>query len=233
MLELVADSIWADEQPLKYFGLDIRTRMTIVRLRNGELVVISPIRLNKQSISQLKEIGEVRYVIAPNLYHYLFAAEFKETYPNCEFWAVPGLKEKEPNLLIDRTIGESDFPFQGEIQYAFLDGFKTLVPFKAESLNECALFHAATRTLIITDAAFNFDKTFPLSIRLVARIGGAYDMFGPSMLEKLAINEKEKMSASVRNVLKWDFERIVMAHGRIIENNGREAFSKAYEFVLR
>ncbi|MFK8186627.1 MAG: DUF4336 domain-containing protein [Phormidesmis sp.] len=231
MINKIDHNFWVAEQPIKYFGLSIRTRMTIIQLQNGELVVISPINLNAQAIQQLSALGRIGHIIAPNLYHYMFANQFKEQYPNAIFWAAPGLKEKKPNLSIDKTIGEEPFTLQSELDYIFFDGFRTLVPSGFESLNECVFLHPETGTLILTDAAFNFDQTFPWITRLVTRISGSYNALGPSTLEKLAITEKQKLKNAVNTILKWDFDRVVMAHGSVVERGGKEAFAKAYMFL--
>ncbi|MFM9268361.1 DUF4336 domain-containing protein [Tychonema sp. BBK16] len=60
------------------------------------------IAVNDTIMSQLDELGTVKHIIAPNLYHYLFAANFKTLYPNGTFWATPGLEVKKPDLAIAR-----------------------------------------------------------------------------------------------------------------------------------
>lgn len=231
MLQKIDQNLWVAEQPIKYFGLNLRTRMTVIRLQSGEIVIISPIRLSEQAIQQLNELGGVTHIIAPNLYHYMFANPLKEQYPNAVFWAAPGLKEKEPDLSIDQTLEEDPFTLSNELEYLFFEGFRTLVPSGFESLNECIFFHSATRTLIITDAAFNFDATFPWTTQLAARVSGIYDMLSPSWLEKLAIAEKGQLSNAINKALEWDFDRVIMAHGSVIESGGKQAFSRAYAFI--
>ena len=95
MLRKIDKDLWVAEQPLRYLGLSIGSRMTVIQLANHDLVIISPIQVNNTMVSQLDEIGTVRHIIAPNLYHYLFAANFKMLYPNATFWAVPGLETKK------------------------------------------------------------------------------------------------------------------------------------------
>lgn len=230
MLEEIAENIWCAEQPLKYFGLGIRTRMTVIRLSNGDLAVISPIRIDSSAAHhQLNALGRVGHIVAPNLYHYMFAADFKSLYPDTLFWATPGLRERQPHLPIDQIIEERTF--FNELECIFLDGFRTLIPSGFESLNEYVFLHSATRTLIITDAAFNFDKTFSLPIQLAARASGIYNKLGPSVLEKVAIREKETMKRSIEKVLNWDFDRVIMAHGSVIEEGGKKALTEAYQFL--
>jgi len=59
---------------------------TIIRLVNGELIVISPIQVDNTTI-RYNAIGNVSYIIAPPT-NYLFADSFKTIYPK----ASPGLQ---------------------------------------------------------------------------------------------------------------------------------------------
>jgi hypothetical protein len=52
MFREIDRNIWVGEQPLRYFGLSVGTRMTVIRLTSGELVVISPIQPNNATIQQ-------------------------------------------------------------------------------------------------------------------------------------------------------------------------------------
>ena len=157
MLKEIDEGIWVAEQPLRYFGLSIGTRMTVIRLANRELVIISPIQINEATARQLNELGQVRHIVAPNLYHYFFAAEFKAFYPNATFWAAPGLDIKQPELPIDEIISSHSSRQWDGIETMLFDGFRTLSLSGFNSLNECVFFHPASRTLILTDTAFHFD----------------------------------------------------------------------------
>ena len=86
MLREIDKDIWVAEQPFRYFGLSVGTRMTVIRLANRELAVISPIQVSDAIVSQLGELGTVKHIIAPNLYHYLFAANFKTLCPKSPVW---------------------------------------------------------------------------------------------------------------------------------------------------
>jgi len=86
--------------------------------------------------------------------------------------------------------------------------------------------------LILTDTAFHFDESFSLTTQLAARLIGSYKKLSPSNLEKFATQEKEKVKQSVQKVLAWDFERVIMAHGSIIENDAKQRFREGYEWFL-
>ena len=108
MIKALDDNIWIAEQPLKYFGLEVGTKMTVVRLDSGALAVISPIEMSDRIKQQLDSIGPVEHIVAPNLYHYLYVTAFKQCYPIAKLWATSGLKEKRPSLPIDRVLAPDD-----------------------------------------------------------------------------------------------------------------------------
>lgn len=112
------------------------------------------------------------------------------------------------------------------------NGFKTLALNGASLLNECVFLHRPSRSLILTDTAFHFDESFAMTTQLTARIMGGFKQLRPSLLEKLATTEKDRVKQSVRRVLAWDFERVIMAHGSIIEKDGKRRFKEGYEWFL-
>ncbi|MCC5657308.1 DUF4336 domain-containing protein [Nostoc sp. XA010] len=59
MLKAIDTDLWVAEQPLKYFGLEVGTRMTVIRLTSGKLMVISPIAMDDATINELNQLGEL------------------------------------------------------------------------------------------------------------------------------------------------------------------------------
>ena len=231
-LRAVTSNLWVAEQPLRYFGLKITTRMTVVKLSNQELVVFSPITLSDSLQQQINCIGSVKHIVAPNLYHYFYLADCKARYPDATCWAPPELAVRHPELPIDLELHPGDRNPWPDIEMLFFDGFKTLGSAGFESLNEWVFFHPVSRTLILTDTAFHFDASSSLGVRLAARVSGIYDKLSPSKLEQVATKDKEKIRAAVDQVLSWDFDRVIMAHGSIIETDGKAAFREGYEAFL-
>lgn len=232
MLKEIDTNIWVCEQPFKYLGLNVGTRMTLIRLVTSELIAISPIEVDDTTINQINAIGNVSYIIAPNLYHYLFASNFKAIYPNAKLWAAPGLESKKSDLPIDKIIDVAEKSILDQVEYLLFDGFKVFDLKGSSLLNECVFFHQASHTLILTDTAFHFDESFPLTTQLTARLIGSYKKLSPSLLEKFATKETEKVKQSVQKVLAWDFDRVIMAHGSIVESDAKQKFREGYEWFL-
>lgn len=240
MLRAIDTDLWVAEQPLKYFGLEVGTRMTVIRLSQDQLVLIAPIKLQDDIADQLNQLGNVSDIIAPNLYHHLFLNQCKQRYPNATVWATSGLQDKCPDLLIDKTLSDSRSDtlrehttksFNG-LEVAQVVGFNTLDIRGYAPLNEWVFFHAKSRTLIITDLAFHFDRHSSLFAQLVSKVLGGYQQLRPSLLEKIATRDKEQVRQSLQPILAWDFERVIMAHGSIIEQDGKRQFQRGYEWFL-
>jgi hypothetical protein len=229
MLKNLAQNLWVAEQPLKFWGIEVGTRMTLIRLANGELIVISPISVDRQTINQVNELGNVAVIIAPNLYHHLFVAEFKAIYPDAQIWAAPDLELKRPDLPIEKTLTDGSIGLDDEIEHLFFAGFNFFDLPKISSLNEVVFFHRPSQTLILTDTAYHFDRSFPWLTQLSFRVLGGYQKLEPSLLEKLATRERVRVKNSIERVLNWDFLRVIMAHGRIVENDAKSKLKAGYE----
>src|SRR5215831_18459336 len=52
------------------FPLPFTTRMTVVRLSNGDLFLQSPIKFDEALASKLQAMGTIRHLISPNQFHY-------------------------------------------------------------------------------------------------------------------------------------------------------------------
>ncbi|MDT9180613.1 MAG: hypothetical protein P5702_23645 [Limnospira sp. PMC 1291.21] len=68
----------------------------------------------------------------------------------------------------------------------------------------------------MTDTELHFDETFPIMTQFSARLLGVYKQLSLSIMERIATNEKERFRQSFEQVMLWDFERFIMAHGSII-----------------
>jgi hypothetical protein len=228
MLRKIDNNLWVAEQPFKYWGLEVGARMTVIRLKSG-LMIISPIKPDEQMIHQINEIGKVTYLIAPNLYHNLFISNFQAIYPEAKLQIPKGLNIKLPNLTFAQLLNDNEGSIENQVDYILIDGFKVLDISGASTLNEYVFFHRDSRTLILTDTAFHFDGNFTFKTQLAARLLGIYGKLAPSFLEKLASKDKEKIKQSFQKVFEWDFDRLIMAHGSIVESGAKLKLKQGYQ----
>ncbi len=86
------DNIWiVAGKTVPFFGLPYSTRMTVVRLDDGTLWLHSPIELSRELLEEVKALGEVSYLLAPNSLHHLFVKDWQQAFPNALSYATEEL----------------------------------------------------------------------------------------------------------------------------------------------
>jgi hypothetical protein len=60
---------------------------------------------------------------------------------------------------------------------------------------------------------------------------GVYGRFGLGHLEKLLFRDKRAARAAIDRMLGWDFDRVIVAHGDIVESRGKEAVREAFAWL--
>jgi hypothetical protein len=222
----LADDLWVVDRPQTFYGLPVGTRMTVVRLSGGRLLLHSPVALDPALRAWLDSIGRVHYAVAPNRVHHLYAGEVAKVYPGARLWVAPGLAPKRPDLEFVAVLGdEPPEEWRKEVAQVVFRGR----PYE----NEVVFLHRVSRTLILCDLAFHFGRRAAAPTRLLMKLLRSYGRFGPSKLDPLLIRDRDAARKSLERILAWDFDRVVVAHGEVLETGGREALRAGYAWLLR
>jgi hypothetical protein len=225
-LRQLGPEIWVAERPQRFYGLEVGTRMSVIRLADGSLLLHSPVALDRSLRKELDALGPVRYAVAPNRVHHLYAGDVARAYPESRLWIGPGLETKRPDLVYEAILDdEAPSAWRGQVDQVFFRGR----PFE----NEVVFCHRRSRTLILCDLAFNFREGTHWVTRILMQMMWSYGRFGPSRLDPLLIRDRAAARASLERILAWDFDRVVVAHGDVLERGGREALRDGYAWLLR
>src|SRR3954452_3469123 len=154
-LTRVTDDIWiADGAPISAAGLQLPVRMTVIRLSNGDLVLHSPVRYSSILRDQLARLGPIKYLLAPNVAHWMFLPRWQREVPEAATFAARGLaarrQVRDAGLRVDREISDTTPDEWG----AELE----TIAVNAPMFSEVALFDKRSRTLILTDLVQNLDS---------------------------------------------------------------------------
>ena len=96
VLRALAPDLWVAEAPLRWLGIELGRRMTVVRLSSGDLLVHSPAELTPGLKAELAAVGDVRFVVPASRFHgHLYMEQYVEAYPKVELFAAPGLNADE------------------------------------------------------------------------------------------------------------------------------------------
>jgi hypothetical protein len=220
--------LWALDRELRFpGGARLPCRTTMIRRSNGALIVVSPPALvTPAAAASIDSIGTVEEVVVPNTFHYVYAREFLARYPDAALLVAPGLRERVPGLPAAQEFGRSAPPaWSNELELSLLG--------PVGGVSEAILFHVPTRTLILTDLAFNLTRFARPIDRLSWRLSGIPSAFGPGRTSRrLLLRDRDEARRSLRVVSEWPFERIVVAHGDAVEHDAKGQFLRAFGSYL-
>lgn len=214
MLEALVDGIWTARVPLTAAGFNLGTRMTVVRLEDGGLVLISPVRLTPELQAAVSDLGPVGHLVSPNIMHHLFIGDWKAAFPEATLWADPALAKKRKDLVIDGVLtDEAPAEWGGELELVNVRGMPMV--------RERVFLHRASRTVIQTDLVFNLDDRGWWTNSYLS-LCGIRGKVGTSYLLKAVTKDKAAAAAGVDAVLAWDFDNLVVAHGDCVVGGAKE-----------
>ncbi|MGY5776543.1 hypothetical protein [Rhizobium sp. LEGMi135b] len=83
MLKEFGPDIWIADGPVvtAAAGFHYPTRMAVIRLTNGDLVLWSPVELTSDLRLAIEALGVVRHLVPPNSLHHTWLAEWRDAFP--------------------------------------------------------------------------------------------------------------------------------------------------------
>jgi hypothetical protein len=225
MLRQLDNDLWLAQHPLRFLGAEVGTRMTVLRLKDGSLLIHSPVPLDLTTQTELDGLGKVRFVVAPNRYHHLFVAEYARTYPQAKVFAAPGLDSKRKDLRFDAILSEAaPIEWASEIDQTIFWAFPPL--------NEVVLFHRGSRTVIFTDLLINIRTSQSTYTRFLMWLdGGLGQVAVPRSFRLLLKMRRARVRETIDKILSWEFDRLSLAHGEIVEQGAKQIVRDAWAFL--
>jgi len=240
--------IWAVDAALIYklpfkSEMQMPVRMVIARMNasNKDLLVYSPLPLNEELYKQLDSLGAVKLIIAPNSMHHLFVSGYHERYPSAKLLSTPKLVAKRTDLKFDYVMSRDD-PNRSDC-LAYLKQSAPLVDISLVQINQdgldIVLHHKTTKVLISCDIAMEFDDEFSKAYSPMPPILKLYiKLFHKKPVSftlpfKMMIDDPKQTLVDLDYLLtSYDFETLVVAHGKIVTQDARKQLSEgSREFV--
>jgi hypothetical protein len=221
----IAPDLWVVDTPLRFRGIEVGRRMTVLRLASGGLLIHSPAPLSDELRDALAQLGEVRFVVpASSIHGHLFMEQYQAAYPAAELFSAPGLDRKRRDLAFAGLLGSAPDPrWSQDLDQAAVLGHRFVT--------EIAFVHRPSGTLIIGDLCFRIGESAPRPMRAVAKATGAYDQARPTPMFRLGLRNRIAARRSLDRILSWDFDRIIVGHGEPIETGGHRALRDAYAWL--
>ncbi|EYF03932.1 DUF4336 domain-containing protein [Chondromyces apiculatus] len=215
--------LWIIAAPLKMLGMHLGTRMTVVRLQDGSVLLHSPIVIDDALAQEIDAIGPVRHIVAPNVFHHLYVAPAAARWPEARVYIAPGLTKKRPDLRPATLFTDSaDLPFAGELEPLTIRG---------SMMDETVLLHRASKTLVSVDVVENFHATDHLPTRIYLQLSGVWKKPGWGRFMRFVYRDRKAARESIDRILRWDFDRLALAHGEPIETSAKEIVAQTFTFL--
>jgi hypothetical protein len=227
MLTEVAREIWIAEGPsVSFFGFPYPTRMTAVRLADGSLWVWSPIQLHPDLRRAVEQLGPVRHLVSPNKLHHLYLGDWAGAWPEARLYASPGLARRRRDLSFDAELTDTAAAaWAADIDQVIFHG--------SFAMEEVVFFHRSSHTAIFTDLVQRFD---PASLRGWRRVIMTLDgMVGPNGSAprewRLSFWNRAAARRARQTVLDWNPQRVIIAHGEWVRDDGRAVLERALAWM--
>jgi hypothetical protein len=220
-----AEGLWVNFDPVRFMGMRLTTTMAVIRLSDGSLILHSPVAMTPNRRAAVEALGPVAHLYAPNLFHHRWIDEWATAFPSARLHAPAGLREKRPDLRIDRIHGSPEPAFAGAVDEVRMEGCR---------LEESALLHRPSRTLVVADLVHNVGRPQDQWTKLYARTMGFYDRVALSrMIRWTAFSDRAAARRSFDALMALPFDRLIVGHGQPLASGAREALAAAYAWLPR
>lgn len=229
MLRQFGEEIWtADGSNVSVAGFTYPTRMIVIRLANGALLVWSPTALSSQLQAAVDRLGPVRHIVAPNTLHHLFVGEWQAAYPSAKSYALPALRTKRPDVTWDHDLEDATAPeWSNEIDQVVVG--------ENRITTEVVFFHRQSQTAIFTDLIQHFEPGWFRGWRAIVAKLDLLTANRPTVPRKFRMTFRDRDGArdAVKRIMAWPTSAVLTAHGAPITHDGRDAIAHAFEWLLR
>lgn len=207
-------------------------RMVVIRLASGGLWLWSPVEPEPDLLSAVAALGPVAHIMSPNAIHYAHIPAWSAAFPTARVWASPGVRARARAQGIAVTFTDDLGP---EAPGAWATDLDQTIFEGSRILPEVVFHHRASQTLILADLIENFEPARIRSrwFRGLARLAGALDPHGstPRDLRLSYLFRRDRARTSLKRLLDWAPERVILAHGRCYEANGSAELRRALRWI--
>lgn len=228
--EKFADGLWVVEGPnVRDMGFMFTTRMTVAKLSDGSVWVSSPVSVSFDILKRIAELGPVRYLLAATPRHVWRLNAWHTLFPDAQLWA---------SRATPFTLRKGTLPLAGmlvdESPEAWKDDFDQLA-FKGNPLiEEVLFFHKRSRSVILDDLIqiHPLIKGKPFR-NAVFKLEGVVPPHGGVGLDiRLSFIHRDLARQSLKKLLAWDFDKLIIAHGMCIRSDAKAFVERAFRWLM-
>lgn len=214
----IAEDVAVMQRPLRAFGIDFGRNVTLLRLKDGRLVIHSTAPFLETDVAAIARFGKPSWLVEATRMHDTFAEQARAAFPDLPYLVPAGFAKASG--VPTKPLLPSPPDWSGEIDVLPIAGLR--------ALEEHAFYHRRSRTLVVADLLFQFPadtKGWPRTfVRCVMRLP---HLRGMSAFFRMMIRDRKKFEASMKTLLQWDFTQIVLAHREPVREEARAMLEQA------
>ncbi|MGH7298269.1 MAG: hypothetical protein ACRELB_25240, partial [Polyangiaceae bacterium] len=160
-------------------------------------------------------------------FHHFFVESAQRAFPAARTYGIRGLEMKRKDLRFDELMGDEPAPlWSGQMDQVVVGN---------RVMRDVVFLHRASRTLVATDLVENFSNETPgtnAALRLWMRLFGMWGRPRAAPELRLLTRDRDAARRALEELLSWDFDRAVIAHGELLKQDPHTAIHKAWSRVL-
>jgi len=172
-------------------------------------------------------------LISPNKIHYAYIEQWARAYPGAIAWASPGVRDRATQQNIPVTF-HADLTNDAPPEWS-CDLYQMIFR-GSRFMDEVVFFHTASKTLILADLIENFElpKVNNRWLRWLLKLAGNVDPDGkaPLDLRFTFLGGKHQARRSLKQLLLWQPEKVILAHGQWYDRNGSAELKRAFRWLV-
>lgn len=183
---------------------------TVVKL-GDDLAIINPIAFEPAIADQLRQLGNVRWLITQGKGHSLFVESTRQQFPGSLAIGTEGHLTHPPtrHLHLDGLLGKAALPDE-----------LAVMPIEGHLLDEVLLVDRASQTLIVQDVFALSGSEQSFVARLYALAWGSVEQLGYMGFSLIMWQSMPKLHASLAALRSEELAHVVGAHGTVAPRPG-------------
>jgi hypothetical protein len=206
-LEQLAENLWRVKGALP--GMSLERVMTIVRRRDGSLLLHSPISLDAARQQELEALGPIAAIVVPNPGHRLDAPAYKQRYPSAHVLCPANSRDKIAEVVAVDGAYES-YADDGVIRFETLDG--------VGGLEGAMIVRSADGvSVVLNDVVMNMDrKKDVLGFLFTTLLGSAPGPRVSRLIRLVYVKDQPALRAHLERLANLpDLVRLIVSHENV------------------
>jgi len=214
-IDTIGPNIFLQKHPLSMMGCKLGKVVTIIKLESGKTVIHSTASFSKSDIGEIRDLGEPEFLLVASNFHDTYANAGRNAFPDIPYFVPANF----PNSQTLGATGISEFKGEDELKIIEIKGMP--------KLNEFAIFHRPSKTLIIADLIFNLSDSVGAWTKWFLKTTVKLDSFpGQSAFLRRFIEDEAAYRESLAEIAELDFEKIIVGHGEPVIADAKAVFKR-------